>query len=492
MKKSLPLQVLTTIRRHRMFRAGDRVGVAVSGGADSVALLRLLEELGAGLGIRLLVVHFNHRLRGKAADADQRFVAALASSRGLEFIAESQDVAAAARKHNWNLEEAGRRLRYDFFSRLLDSGRAERIATGHTADDQAETVLAHLLRGTGPTGLAGIYPVMGRVVRPLLAVRRAALRDYLTSAGQKWREDPTNLDRARMRARIRSVLLPLLERDFQPAAVERLAELAALARDDEAFWSALVEDRFRVLVRESDAGWEIFTRDLLAPLPLTAPPEASAEPAARLSALSRRLVRRLYAAVRGDRRQLSAQHVAAVLHLAAETGRGRRIELPAGVEVEKSFDRLLFLQRAKSGRRGARGREAPPAYEYALTVPRRGETSVAVPEIGARFTLKVIDWPGTARDTRSSREALDRERLRPPVVLRSWRPGDAYRPRGRRSVRKLKRLFLDHRIPARQRAGWPVLACEGRPAWARGLPAAEEFSAGGETRRAVVILEEPL
>src|SRR5271157_3226057 len=166
MRRSLENAVLATIRQSRMLAAGDRVGVAVSGGADSVALLRVLKNLRTDLGITLLVVHFNHCLRGNESAADASFVSDLARSSGLEFIVDREDVASVARQHEWNLEEAGRRLRYAFFERVVSEGRATRIAVAHTADDQAETVLAHMIRGTGPAGLAAIYPVAGPVIRP--------------------------------------------------------------------------------------------------------------------------------------------------------------------------------------------------------------------------------------------------------------------------------------------------------------------------------------
>jgi tRNA(Ile)-lysidine synthase len=159
-----------------MMRPGDRVGVAVSGGADSVALLLLLQELREKLGVVLSVVHLNHKLRGKASDADEEFVAKLAAKQGLEFHAASVRVAKIAKKERANLEDASRRARYDYFRSLVDSGALRRIAVAHTADDQAETVLAHILRGTGLTGLGGIHPVAGPIIRPLLKIRRAELR----------------------------------------------------------------------------------------------------------------------------------------------------------------------------------------------------------------------------------------------------------------------------------------------------------------------------
>ncbi len=200
-----------------MLEPGDRLGVAVSGGADSVALLRLLERLRDDLGITLVVAHFNHSLRAAESEGDAEFVEQLARTRGLEIITDREDVAAEAQRQGRNLEDMARQLRYAFFEGVVAEGRATHIAVAHTADDQAETVLAHLIRGTGLTGLAGIYPVAGAVVRPLLGTRREELRKYLRAVGQQWREDSTNRDTRRMRARIREQLLPLLERDFSPA-----------------------------------------------------------------------------------------------------------------------------------------------------------------------------------------------------------------------------------------------------------------------------------
>jgi tRNA(Ile)-lysidine synthase len=485
MKSALHQQVLATIREHRMLRAGDRVGVAVSGGGDSVALLLLLAELRAELGVALLVVHLNHQLRGAESDADEQFVADLARSRGLDLASERRDVAGEALPQKMNLEEAGRRLRYEFFAELIRSGRAARVAVAHTADDQAETVLARLLRGTGPTGLVAIYPVVGAVIRPLLATRRAVLREYLASRGQPWREDASNLDATRLRARIRQKLLPPLEAEFQPAVVDHLAALAGMARSDEAFWSALLEERFRALVARDSAGLAIRIPDLLQPLDL---------PAEALDALRTRLVRRIVAELKAKRAiargQMNAQHVEQVLHLAAEGSSGRALPLPGGIRVERRFDRLIFSIRDATAEKETP--EAAFAYEYDVALPQQGAAHVTLAEIRRRVRLKVIDWPPAAGDTRGSEVALDAELLRPPLVLRNWRPGDAYRPCGSRSVRKLKHLFLDRRIAVRERASWPVLTSAGRLAWASGMPAAAEFEAHAGTRSGLLIDEESL
>ena len=244
MNGTLQKRVLETIGRHSMIRPGDRIGVGVSGGADSVALLHLLAELRTNLGIGIFVLHFHHQLRGAEADEDERFVRELARTFRIEFVSDRADVAGEARRNGLNLEDAARRLRYQFFASVAAARELNRVAVAHTADDQAETVLAHLLRGTGLAGLAGIYPVAGLTIRPLLEIGRDELRDYLSGLRQSWREDATNQDTSRMRARIRHQLLPLLQRDFDPSSVTRLARLAGFAREEEAFWRALEDERF--------------------------------------------------------------------------------------------------------------------------------------------------------------------------------------------------------------------------------------------------------
>jgi len=289
-------------------------------------------------------------------------------------------------------------------------------------------------------------------------------------------------------------LLPQLERNFQPAGVERLDQLAALAREDENFWAALVADRYRALVERAPDGHSIRVPDLLAPLALEPSGTAVTEGSSVFEALSKRLVRRIYEGLKGDRRQLTARHVEQVLHLATACQSGHSVHLPAGVVVERSFDRLIFsLSAGVELRPGAAGTErAGRPYEYVVELVEKNSTTISIPEIGRRFRLKSIDWPPAASDTRTQAETLDADRLRSPLVLRSWRPGDSYRPHGRRRVRKLKQLLLESRVAARDRTGWPVLTSAGALVWARGLPVAEEFAPQANTKRGLVIAEEAL
>jgi tRNA(Ile)-lysidine synthase len=500
MNENLYRRVLDIIARHAMIRPGDRVGIGVSGGADSVAMLRIFAELRTNLGITILVLHFNHQLRGTEADEDERFVKTLAQEFHLDFESGRADVAGEARLHGWNMEDAARRLRYQFFASVAEARGLNRVAVAHTANDQAETVLSHLLRGTGLTGLAGIYPAAGSIIRPLLELGREELRGLLSDLGQPWREDTTNQDTSRTRARIRHQLIPLLLRDFDPAVVTRLSRLAKHAREDETFWRSLEDERFHALVtRESSAAISLSITDLLSPLRFMIPADRfpvadSQSSSVPTMALTRRLVRRIFAELRGSREQLTSRHVDGVVDLAAKSQSGARIDLP-GVCVERIFDRLCFTSVAKSRNADQEIEKTRGNCDFAYTVPRPGRlesASIVVTEIHRRFNLKMVDWPPARSDTVVGWGALDFDRVQWPLVLRNWRPGDSYRPRGSRRVRKLKRLLLESRVPRSARGSWPVLTCEGKVIWASGYPVAEEFAPHPGTQTGLVIGEEKL
>jgi len=492
MKASLSTRVLDAMRLHALVQAGERLGVAVSGGADSVALLLLLLEAREKLGIVLSVVHFNHKLRGKGSDADEKFVARLAAKHGLEFHSASADVAGKAKKERANLEDAARRARQDYFRALTELGVCERIAVAHTADDQAETVLAHLLRGTGLAGLSGIHPVAGPVFRPLLSVRRSELRRFLHARKQSWREDATNRDTKRMRARIRRKLLPLLQKQFQSAIVEHLCTLALLAREDEAFLDVMAEERVRALVRKSGEQARIGLDDLFQPwkkVGFNTEDTDGAGGTEKTRALSTRMVRRIVESIKQRQGQLGAGHVEAVLQLARGGRSGSSLSLPGGVEVRKERDTLVFLGVANAGTRTSL--IAPREYDYKVDLARE-DTEVRVAELGCVFRFRVIDWPPNRGETSKDGAVLDRDRLRFPTVLRNWRPGDRLHPQGRRSAHKLKRLLNEKRVSRWERDGWPVLTSGGVLAWARGFPVAAEFAANERTRAGIVIAEETI
>ena len=477
-----------------MLRPGERVGVGVSGGSDSVALLRILQGVSQQQGIRLCVLHFNHGLRGAESEGDEQFVAALAAELGLPFFSGREDVAGVARARRWNLEDAGRRLRYAFFGAQVADGRVDHVAVAHTADDQAETVLARVLRGTGPAGLAAIYPVNGPVVRPLLDVRRAELRKYLGNLGQQWREDASNYDRSRLRSRLRHQVLPILESEIQPSIVSHLSRLAVMSREDETFWKALTRARLGTLLERECGQFRILCSDLLKPS-LKGDPFADLDlPEDARLAVARRLVRGIVEELRGHCRQWTADHVQRVVQLASAGSSGSRVELP-GVIVERSFDWLWFYPADTKTRKSSASSNVSSsdsaAFSCLVELGNPGEsTVVAVPEIKSRFHLKVVDWHPLRSDTEVDKAILDRDLLHPPLVLRNWYPGDSFQPKGRRSSRKLKQFFRMKRVAVLDREGWPVLTSADKLVWTRGLPVAAQFAPRPATRAGVIIAEE--
>ena len=498
----LAQRLLVSLRRDGMLRAGERVAVGVSGGGDSVALLLLLLELREELGIVLSVAHVNHQLRGAASDADEKFVAKLAAEHKLDFYCERLDVAAKARREKANLEDAARRTRYDFFSKLAEGGKVNRVAVAHTADDQAETVLAHILRGTGLAGLGGIHPETKCVVRPLLGARRSELRAYLRARKQKWREDATNQDTKRMRARIRKKLLPLLEREFQAGVVEHIESLAQFAREDERFLDWIATERSAALVKREGESARIAIADLLEPCSRK---DFKAEDAAadekrtegNFEALTKRMVRRLIEERKRGTGQITARHVGAVLGLARNGESGKSVSLPGGVEVRRVRQELIFCtvpnsERGAEGETGKRDKaKNSPAVEYEHKIDFRDEIgAVRVPQTGCVFRLRVIDWPAKRGETSELGAVLDRDRLCAPLVLRNWRLGDRLQPAGHQKAHKLKRLLNEKRISRWEREGWPVLTCGGVLVWARGFPVAAGYAATEETRTGIWIAEE--
>jgi len=496
MNQSLLKSFCDAIARHSMIRVGDRIGLGVSGGADSVAMLRIFAQLQTKLGIAIFVLHFNHQLRGAHADGDERFVQTLAEQFQFAFVSGRADVAGEAELQGRNLEDAARRLRYEFLNSAGETHGLNRIAVAHTADDQAETVLSHLLRGSGVTGLAGIYPVAGKIIRPLLESSREDLREFLRSCGQTWREDLTNQDTSHVRARIRHQLIPLLLRDFDSAAVTRLARLARHAREDETFWRYLEAARFEAMAnRESDAAISVTVADLLIPMGSSAPGAANhSEIPQATKALTRRLVRKIYAELRGSREQLTSRHVDSVLDLATKSHSGACISLP-GILVERIFDRLVF-KNVKTAEEATKQHEFPEpnrGFTYTVFRPEQLDSaSIVVTEIHRRFNLKIVDWPPSSRDTVSGGTALDFERVQWPLVLRNWLPGDSYRPQGSSSAHKVKRLLVESRIPRSSRASWPILTSQGKVIWVSGYPVAEELAAHAGTKSGLVIAEEEL
>jgi len=442
--------VVTSISRHQMLSPGDRVIAAVSGGPDSVCLLDVLKELAPRLNVTIAgVAHLNHKLRGEESDEDEEFVRALTQKFGVEFYREEANLAAG------NLEQAARQARGAFFKRLIQAGVANRIATGHTRDDQAETVLFRLMRGSGPGGITGILPVTAEsLIRPLLDVARADVREYLTSRGLTWREDSTNRDLRFSRNRIRHELLPQLAREWNPRITEALTRFADITQEEERWWAAEIERVAATGLAESYGGLEISVKQL-AEMP---------------KAVSRRLVRYAISKVRGDGLPVAYEHIEAVLDLGARR-EGEGTEKMPGMEAIRSFGRIRFQREGENAPVGV-PIEVPGRYPW-------GETAVCFDNSGATcepcicVTLKLRGLGELA-----------------PLELRSWRAGDHYRPAGKHRDYTIHELFQRARIPSWRRRAWPVLSLGSRIVWVRQFGPAHEFAAGDAAGPVLRIWEE--
>ncbi len=462
-------RVLEIITRYSMFAPGQRAGVAVSGGADSVCLLHVLRELAPRLGICLSVLHLDHGLRGDESRADAAFVRSLAADLGLSFHLRETGAGRLRGERSNNLEQAARDARRDFFLGLIRDGVVDRVALGHTRSDQAETVLFRLLRGAGTAGLAGMRPVSPEgIVRPLLEVSRGEVEAWLRDRKLPWREDSTNRSLDFARNRIRHEVLPLLSRSFNPALEETLARTAAIARDEEEYWARQVERLARTHL-------EVRPPVVLAQTgPLAALPLAAA----------RRLARHAIGLARGGLRSVDAAHVEEVLLLARRPQGHGRCQIP-GLDVRRSYD---WIRLAPAGEPCA-----AEGFCVGLTVP----AMVPIPGSGAILRMEVIEStdqkradPGSCSGYNNEGEGvLDLDRIAGPLLLRNWRPGDRYRPAGREGQAKVKDLFQRARIPVWDRAGWPVLECGGAVVWVRRFGPAAEVAPGASARNLLRVWE---
>lgn len=416
-----------TMHRHRMVRRGERILVAVSGGADSVAMLDALVRLAPEEGFGLVVAHFNHGLRGAEADADEAHVAALARHYGLEFTAGRGDVAAAARLEGRGLEAAARKLRHDFLRAAASQHGCGIIALGHTASDRVETFLLHLLRGTGLAGLQGMRPVRRPFIRPLIALWRAQVEEYCRAAGLQWRTDATNRDARRfLRNKIRHELLPTLEREYGPGVAEAILRCAEAVEMELAWTEPLVRETLAEAYQQSQESVRLNL--------------------ARLQGLPDGLLMRILrtAAVEGfgGAYDWRWEHFAALAQAVRKGRTGHRVALPGGLEGHVSYGWVEL---------GPARPEPSSLPERPLPVPGR----VDIPEAGVQVESRVCSRQ-EAPSPGPQVAVLDAA-LTDGLVVRGWRPGDAFVPLGMTGRKKLQDFFVDAKVPRAVRGLVPLV-----------------------------------
>ena len=431
---------------------GSRVLVAVSGGADSVALLSLLHKVADTMDLHLEAAHLDHALRDASRD-DARFVEQLCNGLGIPLTVERQNVGETARQRKGNLEEVAREVRRNFLTTTAQARNCDLIALGHHADDQAETFLMRLLRGSGSTGLAGMRMTNESVVRPLLPFRRDDLLVYLKEEGIIWREDESNQDQKFTRNRIRHHLLPVLG-SFNPNISNQLVGLCEQLRQDDDYWTELVAQE---LARCGQGQGDDYTLDRALMLELA-------------PALAGRVVRAALSKVRGDLRGITATHITDVLHLASEGPPQGELDLP-NAWVARRYEKLLFCKKKP---------EENEHFETVLNGP-------GVYQLPGERTLRLSleEQPGG-----ESAEVVEfaAASLSFPLLLRHCRPGDRFRPSGMSGTKKLQDLFVDLKLTKEERQDSLLLLTDNEVLWVVGLRRCEgHWTGNGEPVIKIVV-----
>jgi tRNA(Ile)-lysidine synthase len=444
-------RVKGTIERYRMIEPRDHIGVAVSGGVDSVVLLDILAGLRDELNISLVVLHLNHGMRGKEAERDQRFVKALSKEYTLPCFDKMVDCPAYIKEHSLSPQEAAREVRYLFFKEAIEAHTLDKVAMGLTADDQAETVLMRFLTGGGARGLKGIPPLRGPYIRPLIDVWREELLAYAQHKGLSFVQDSSNMKQAYLRNRVRHKLLPTL-REYNPNIKKRLLQLSQILSEDESYLEALADEVVKRIV--TDDGEASIAIPQLLSLPL---------------ALQARVLQHAYAQLTSGG-TLGYPHINGILQMIGGAGGNKRLTLPKDLWAIQVYDTLVL-------RKGA---ETPEGIteETELKIPGR----TRLDGFGMEIETAVIDKRIAPRP--DPQEAyLDYHQLTLPLSVRSVSPGDSFMPLGMDGRKKLKNFFIDLKIPHAERSQIPLVISGDDICWVAGWRIDERFKVEDKTKK---------
>jgi tRNA(Ile)-lysidine synthase len=472
LNSSTEIRILRTVKQtvaaYNMFQAGDAVLAAVSGGPDSVALIHILRTLCAEFSLRLAIAHLNHGLRQKESERDAEFVSCLARSLELPFYFERREVRRYRHRYNLSLEDAARRVRYSFLDRVAEANGFNKIALGHQFDDNAELVLMFLLRGSGPLGLAGMAPVReDRIVRPLLKIRRSAIMDYLAEKKLEYVCDTSNVDRNFRRNDLRYDLIPRLKSSYNPKIIEALNRLACISRSEEEWIETLLEPIFESVVLTRGTGQISLSRAQLERISIAA---------------RRRIIRKAILWVKGDLRRITFLHIDAIIRLAGEGPPHGSLDLPDRLKVRRNHQMLFISRETKKVRTKRAGLRRPqnPVFEYTIAKPGR----VHLKEIGVYLRLTETGLADFGKFIRAGQKIafFDINKLAFPLIVRNFRPGDRFSPLGMTGTQKLKKFFINNKIPRAERAVCPLLVSGAKIIWVAGYRIDDSVKVSPETQ----------
>jgi len=448
-------KVKTTIEKYRMLASGDVVLVGVSGGPDSIALLHILYLLKEEYRLTLFVVHVNHMFRGEQARREAQYVAELAQEWGLGYRVLERDIPRLIHEQGLSPQDAGHQVRKKIFQEIGQEIGAQKLALGHHAEDRAETVLLHLIQGTGPEGLAGMPPVSDWIIRPLAQSYKEEIIDYCRSNNLNFFLDPSNTKPVYLRNKIRLKLLPYLKEEFNPQMVESLVRLEDIVVEENRYLEEQSHTALENVLTQAEKGKIIISTEKLAQQNI---------------ALQRRVIRKIYNLLRPEEQGLSFTHVRQVLVLTEENKGTKKINLPQGIIAQKSYDRLEFWDTELKAFSG------PESFHLRWDIPG----SLRLPN-NMTLTAGYTDLrPETVKGF--FRVVLDGEKITPPLTVRTRKPGDRIQPLGMAGTKKLKDIFIDLKIAREERDSVP-LVCDGEEIiWLPGITINDKYKIGSHTK----------
>lgn len=460
-----------TMASHGMIARNDTVLVAVSGGPDSVALLYTLADIAIKYELVLGIAHLNHCLRGDESDADEVFVTTLAKKTGFPVYTRKADIRKEQAKTGRSIEETGRDARYHFFSQIASTHGYNRIALGHNRDDNAELILINMLRGAGPKGLGGIPPVRANLIRPLFERSKKEIVSFLKEIGVSFSIDRTNSENIYLRNKIRNRLIPELA-TYNPNIIDTLCRLGNIVREEDDWSEQLISEYLTksVIGKTSDS------------IALSAPSLRSLHPAAL-----RRVIRRAVRQVKSDLRRISFKHIDSAMHLLKTNGQAS-IDLPGQIRIWKSGE-VFGVRHEKKSLRSARmsGRKSEVNYDIMVNKSDAVSSAVWITEAEAwiffsRVTAAHLP-PEFEKDGKTA--WMDWEKITFPIRIKSFRPGDRFRPLGMNGTRKVCDFLCNNKVPVEKRAVIPILECRDHIVWVSGLRIDERVKTDSSTRFAL-------
>src|SRR5712692_378336 len=468
-RPALLTHLVRTVREHQLFIPGQHLLVAVSGGPDSVALLSLLHHLASSWRLRLTAVHCNYGLRGVESDGDESFIKTFCRERQLSLVIHRPKL--VKRRQRSSLQAAARDARYDFMKQLAHEVGADCIAVGHTANDQAETVLMWLLRGAGMAGLAGMpYAREDRIIRPLLAATREQVVAYLDHEGLTYRRDSSNEKPLYHRNRIRKELLPVIT-ELTPAAVRVLQRQADLLREDEQYLEQITNELVRTRVSHESRGVQRVGRQALIELPV---------------ALQRRLVRSILRTYEEVGRASSLRVVESVRRVFLKGRSAARLSLKQVLvtldQGSVRFSRSAVVGPGHKTGSGQRKREVLPLSVPSTVYWARTNQQIQVQLMTRRAAEEMVRAPSQGL------VLFDADRFSEPLSVRAWQAGDRFSPHGMKGKRKkLQDFFIDRKVPRHERGNVPLLVAPEGILWVVGMRQDERFVVCGRTTRCLVV-----